>query len=110
MITVTIDKDGDQVFLKGHGAEIFAEAGESRVRRASHVLPDGPFLRACFRAVRLFVSDTSTLAAWTRTWKCLWRVDTSPIGGPILCCRWRDREQAIQAEIQFLNNFFLEKK
>ena len=110
MITVTINPDGNQVFLKGHGADVFSEVGESKVRRASHVLPDDPFLRLAFCAVRLLVSDTSGLAAWTRTWNCLWRVDTAPVGGPVLCCRWRDRQQAIEAEVRFLNKFFLERK
>ena len=67
---------------------------------------------------------------WTRTWGCLWRVNTAPVGGPILTwddvwtakgasswagrlsqshqiATWRDRQVAIDAEVAFLNDYFL---
>jgi hypothetical protein len=108
-ITLTITEDGDQIFLKGHGAEIFG-AQDDIVRRASHVVPDRFWLRLAFRTIRFCVPDTSRLAAWTRTWACLWRVDTSPVHGPILADRFIRRDSAIAAEIQFLNKFFLGEK
>jgi hypothetical protein len=109
LITVTITEDGDQLFLKGHGAEVFGEAGPSRVRRASHIVPENLWARLAFRTIRFCVHDTSRLAAWTRGWRCLWRVDTKPVGGPILADRFTDRQAAINAEIQFLNKYFLEE-
>ena len=41
-ITVTIDEEGNQVFLKGHGADVFLGVGDTRTQRASHVEPDNP--------------------------------------------------------------------
>ena len=106
-ITLTITEDGNQLFL--HGADIFGTPGDI-VRRASHVCPENFWMRLTFRAIRFCVHDTSRLAAWTRTWGCLWRVNTSPVGGPILADRFTDRQAAIIAEIQFLNKFFLGEK
>ncbi|PWT76232.1 MAG: hypothetical protein C5B59_07110 [Bacteroidetes bacterium] len=108
VITVTIDEEGDQVFLKGHGADVFKEIGETKTQRASHVEPDNAVLRLVFHAVRSLVSDASRIAAWTRTWRCLWRVNTKPTAGYILPQRWRNRQEAINAEISFLNNWFVE--
>lgn len=125
MVTLTITENGDQLFLNSPGGAVFCEAGLSTVRRASHVEPFAFFPRIIFRGIRACVSDTSKLAAWTRTWSCRWRVDTRPVGGPIL--RWKDvyynfpprhadliavfwdRATAIEAEIRFLNKFFMEK-
>lgn len=107
MITITIDENGDQVFLKGHGADVFADVGTVTTQRASHVEPDSAVLRLVFHAVRSLVSDASRIAEWTRNWPCTWRVNTAPVGGPILAGRWRNRKVAIEAEVEFLNTFFL---
>jgi hypothetical protein len=85
---------------------MFLSIGEITTKRGSHVVPDKFWLRLAFRIIRFCVRDTSRLAAWTRTWGCLWRVDTSPVGGPILPDRYISRENAIAAEIKFLNQFF----
>jgi hypothetical protein len=77
------------------------------VRRASHVEPDNVYLRLVFHAIRKLVADNSRLAAWTRTWGCLWRVDMSPVGGGILPIQYRYRLAAIDAEVEALNNFFI---
>ena len=106
MITCTIDEEGNQIFL-GNGADVFSEAGESTVRRASHIVPVSLPLRLAFKALRAAVSDTSWLAAWSRTWACWWMVDASPVGGQVLPQRWLTREHAIAAEIEYLNKFFL---
>jgi hypothetical protein len=103
-ITLTITEDGNQLFL--HGAEIFGTSDDI-VRRASHVYPECFWLRLAFRAIRFCVSDTSGPAKWTRIWRCLWRVDTSPVGGPVFETRFINRQAAIDAEVQFLNNHFL---
>jgi hypothetical protein len=126
IITVTIDENGDQVFLKTDSADCFLELGEVITKRASHVEPAGWLLRLAFNLLRILSSDTSKVAAWTRTWACEWRVDTSPVGGPVLTwehvapspvAAWmdhrtfttHDRQAAISAEIAFLNKFFAER-
>jgi len=109
IVTVTIDEDGDMHFLKTDSADIFLELGETITRRASHVEPATFLLRIAFHCIRAMVPDTSTVAAWTRRWSCLWRVNTAPVGGPILDGRWYNRQEAIDAEVQFLNEFFLER-
>jgi len=106
MVTLTITENGDQLFLNSPGAAVFCEAGLSTVRRASHVEPDWLPLRLIFRAIRAVVRDTSSVAQWTREWRCVWRV--AIVGGPILSTRYYDRKQAINAEIFFLNKFYLE--
>ena len=131
IITVTIDESGDMVFLRSPESDIFLELGETITRRASHIEPYEFLPRVLFTAIRYFVHDDSRLADWTRNWMCLWRVNTSPVGGPILTCGhvwddlsswdrvfhsrddtavWGDRERAIRAEVKFLNTFFLEGK
>ena len=107
MATITIDEDGSVTFLKTKDAAIFLSIGGYTTRRASHVEPDWLPLRLAFRAIRAIVRDTSSVAQWTRTWKCIWRV--AIVGGPILSTRYYDRKQAINAEIFFLNKFFMEK-
>jgi len=77
------------------------------IRRASHVVPENTYLRLVFRAIRKLIADDSSLAAWTRTWPCLWRVDMAPVGGGILPERYSNRLAAIDAEVEALNNFFI---
>lgn len=105
-ITLTIDQNGDQIFLKTDGAEIFRALGITVTRRASHIVPDNVLLRGAFRTVRALVPDTSVIAQWSREWRCLWRVTV--VNGPTLPGRWRDRKQAIEAEVEFLNGWFLD--
>jgi hypothetical protein len=106
VVTVTITEHG-QRFVAGHGSNVFCEVGESTVQRASHVEPDNSLLRWLFHFIRQRCTDTSGLAAFTRRWPCLWRVNI--VNGPILKERWLDRESAISAEIEFLNRWWLEK-
>ena len=68
-------------------------------RRASHVEPLAMDLRVLFHAVRMLVGDEHWLADWTRRWPCIWRVRI--VGGPMLGC-YRDRQQAIRDEIEWL--------
>lgn len=119
IVTITIEEDGSQTFLKTDSADIFLECGEVITRRASHVEPANWALRFIFSLLRTLSADTSVVAAWTRTWRCLWRVNTKPVGGPILhesdyagswILTWRNRQDAIDAEIKFLNNFFAERE
>jgi hypothetical protein len=77
------------------------------VRRASHVEPDNACLRLLFHGVRSLVSDGSRIAAWSRTWPCMWRVNMAPVGGGILPIRYGYRLAAIDAEVEALNKFFI---
>jgi hypothetical protein len=116
VVTVTIDESGDMVYLNTPESDIFMELGERITTRASHVEPYALLPRLLFTAIRYFVHDDSRLAAWTRGWKCFWRVNTRPVDGPILrnqygnIAAWWLREDAIRVEIEFLNRFFLEGK
>lgn len=125
VLTVTIDDQGDLLYLKTSEHDIFAEMGEVVTRRASHVEPETFWLRVAFHILRTVVSDKSRIAEWTRSWTCMWRVNTAPVGGPILrwkhtdnwrakvwpegIAAWQNRQEAIDAEIKFLNQFFLER-
>ena len=81
-------------------------------------------LRIAFYVLRWF-GDKTHVADWTRGWGCLWRVNASPVGGPILRLKhvlkdcpwpiedhiatWCNRQDAIDAEIEFLNDWFTER-
>ena len=128
VVTVTIDESGDLVFLRTPESDIFLELGETITRRASHVLPVRFWQRQAFRILRTLFGDYGRIAQWTREWSTWWYVDTSPVGGHILrwndthgdyVCKmwagsctamWEQREDAIRAEVGFLNRFFLEGK
>jgi hypothetical protein len=122
-ITITMDTEtGNFVTLD----KSFNVLGTVTTKRASHVEPARFWLRMAFTVIRALAYEHGKIAAWTRRWPCLWRVNTSPVGGPILQLKhiWPDvawpvedniaeyanRQDAIAAEIQFLNEFFLEAK
>ena len=124
-VTATIDENGDVLFLASDANDVFLDLGNIVTRRASHVEPADFPTRVWFHILRRFVSDKSAIAAWTRNWRCLWRVNTQPVGGPILRVKhvypkytgaegrediavWRNRQAAIDAEVIFLDKFFLE--
>lgn len=124
--TATIDENGDVLFLASTENDVFLELGNVVTQRASHVEPVNPFVRPLFHFLRLF-GNKNSIAQWTRGWRVLWRVNTKPVGGPVLTWKhipvkrydevvvldykgtvgWRDREEAIRAEVEFLNKFFL---
>jgi hypothetical protein len=108
--TLVIDESGDCKIVLTTAAKMLFLASTMAVesRRASHVYPGNPVLRLIFRAVRALVSDDSRIAAWTRTWPCLWRVDMRPVGAGILPVHYSNRLAAIDAEVEALNNFFIE--
>ena len=111
-ITITIDESGDLKMLETAMAEPFKILGTAVTKRASHVEPYDFWPRVAFTVLRKLVSDDSRIADWTRRWGCFWRVNTKPVGGPILrnqygnIAAWWIREDAIAAEIEFLNKFF----
>jgi hypothetical protein len=80
---------------------------DSPSRRASHIIPRNFVLRLIFYITRFLVRDDSRLAQWTRTWGCAWLIDTRPVGGPILDGVWYNRLAAIDAEVEFLNRWFI---
>ncbi len=126
IITITIDEEGDVLFLKTDANDIFLDQGTVVTKRASHVEPAPLYERLAFHLLRAVFGDKGKVSDWTRTWRTLWRVNTKPVGGPILTwghiypaalncstlgrqtyCFGR-RQDAIDAEIEFLNKFFLE--
>jgi hypothetical protein len=109
VVTVTIDESGDMVYLNTSESDIFMELGERITRRASHVVPSPFWSRLLFKAIRYFVHDDSASAEWCRTWRGPWMVDTTPTAGVVLEGRWMNRQDAIDAEITFLNSWFLER-
>lgn len=84
-------------------AGLIAKAASVQVRRASHIEPEYFPLRWIFHVLRLFGDDT-TVAAWTRTWPCLWRINMHPMGGPILAQRYRSRPAALAEEVKYLES------
>ena len=133
IITCTIDENGDVLYLATDANDAFLNDGTEVTRRASHVEPNTFWARQAFYVLRWF-GDKGRIAEWTRNWSVQWRVNTKPVGGPILT--WGDvhphagsgyfhinrnqtatwgsrtfgiRQDAIDAEIKFLNDFFLER-
>jgi len=108
-IIITIDQStGDMLFLETSGAQAFKALGRLRTRRASYVLPADFWARQAFKLIRWFIRYDSAGAAWCRTWRGPWLVDTTPTAGVVLTGRWMNRQDAIDAEIEFLNRWFLE--
>ena len=105
--TLIIDQEtGDCKIVLTTAAKLL-NLTDSPSSRASHVYPENAYLRLVFRVIRKLVADDSRLAAWARTWGCMWRVDMSPVGGGILPIRYGYRLAAIDAEVEALNNFFI---
>jgi hypothetical protein len=107
VLTVTIDEEGNLVYLKTSEHDIFAELGEVVTARASHVLPTNWGYRQVFRLLRTFFGERGRVADWTRQWQTEWLVDTRPTAGVILLQRFKNRQEAIEAEVAFLNEWFL---
>lgn len=86
------------------GGELIGSKRAARYlpHRASHVEPINPPLRCLFHFLRSRFSEQGRVAAWTRSWPIVWRVNI--VDGPILPGRYRDREQAIRDEVDWLQN------
>lgn len=110
IVTVTIDENGDLAFLSTDMSDVFLEMGKAVKRRASHVEPERLAKRIAFRVLRGVFGDHGRVAEWTRNWSGKWRVDTRPTAGVVLPQLFDSRDEAITAEIEFLNKFFLEGK
>jgi hypothetical protein len=127
-LTFVIDESGDLKFLVPEFMHESRLLEGAVVNRASHVEPDNFVLRIIFHGLRQVLGDKGRMSEFTRNWPILWRVNTKPVGGPILrvkdvydwcpvsCSQhnnvatWRNRQNAIDAEIKFLNSWFIGEK
>lgn len=103
LVSVVIRDDGTVVCLDHTETSCFRSLGQVKTRRASHVEPDNSLLRPAFHMLRLVFGDKGWMAEFTRLWPCQWRVNLSPIGGPILTQVYTDRLEAIDSEVAWLN-------
>ena len=105
--TVSIDDaTGEARYLVSDASRFLFETG-STVERASHVEPVSRALRVLFYALRELFGEYGRMASFTRAWGCQWRVNLSPVNGPMLPGTWNDRADAIKAEILWLETNFL---
>jgi hypothetical protein len=104
IVTISISENGTARQLDGHDTLCLIPDGQTY--RASHVEPVNALLRAIFHAMRVF-GDANVLASVSRRMPCLWRVNLSPVNGPILPEQFRNRAIAIQHEIEWLENNWL---
>lgn len=100
--TIVADENGNLSFIQDVQISFLQDLGEVSVRRASHVEPDFYPLRVLFHWLRGKFGETGRIANWTRNWKCLWRVNMKPSNGPILPERWLTRQDALDAEVNWL--------
>ena len=106
-VTFIIAEDGTCTYLMTEAAPTIEGAVTAR---ASHVEPSNPLLRILFHLLRQWLGDKGRMSEFTRSWPCLWRVNMKPVGGPILCTRYYDRKQILNAEVAALNIFFIGEK
>ena len=93
---ITFNPDGTAEHIGDQSYPVAGLAqGLATKRRASHVEPAAFWLRLGFHLARW-----AGLTAWTRRWGCGWRVRV--VGGPVLPGVWDDREEAIRAEVRWL--------
>lgn len=105
MVTIEINQHGDAEAINGPDAQLLTkDLGRAALVRVSVVEPVDLLRRLAFRIIRRLVSDQSTLAAWTRTWRGPWRsrllVGSRPILGP-----YEIRSEAIAAEVRWLEQW-----
>jgi len=105
-IVITLSEDGDVRFLVNDTTACLLE-DNSVVRRASHVDPDSYILRIAFHALRAMFGEKGLVGEFTRKWPCAWRVDLSPSNGPLLDEVFYSRQDAIEAEVEWLNANFI---
>ena len=105
-VTISITEDGSTRFLVSECTRHLL-TDTSVIQRASNVEPVRYTLRLAFHGLRLIFGDYGRVAEFTRHWNCVWRVNLAPIGGPVLPGRWRNRQDAIDAEIAHLQTFFI---
>jgi hypothetical protein len=100
------DSSGQVTFLLNDLSRPFVDES-STIRRASNVEPINAILRIVFYTLRFLFGEYSRMGQFTRVWPCTWRVNLSPVSGPILPIVYRNRQEAINAEIEWLELNFL---
>jgi hypothetical protein len=103
---ISIAPDGTLRFVVSKELEgLLTEDAE--VKRASHVEPVNPYLRRVFHFLRSHFNEYGWVAAFTRLWPCEWRINLGPIGQGILYQTYRNRSEAIDAEVEWLNVHYI---
>lgn len=105
-VVVTIHPDGTVRFLVSEGSSPLLSDG-AVVRRASHVEPVSLPLRWLFHGLRFIWGEYGWVAKFTRAWPCMWRINLAPIGGPVMPVTYRNRQDAIDREVEWLNKHFI---
>lgn len=100
-MTIRFDTNGTATCIATGQLDLTALGTVSK-RRASHVEPASRVLRVVFHATRRVFGEAGRCAAWTRSWCCVWRVDLRPSSGTILTATWRNRADALAAEVAWL--------
>ena len=78
----------------GFADEMSLPLVNAQTRRVSTIVPQNVLLRCTFAVLRSLVADSSRVAAWTRTWRCVWLVRIARATyGP-----FRNRSEAIKFE------------
>lgn len=102
-IIIRTNAEGGVQFVYHHELTFLLSEGSNTVRRASHIEPVNSVLRWLFHAIRRRASDTGWAAAFTRRWPCLWRINFSLSGGPVLARTFTKRANALAAEVAWLH-------
>lgn len=107
---ITIKPNGDVQFIADLPCRIAGDWKEE-TKRAGNIEPVGLLRRLAFRLIRSLVSDQSRVAAWTRTWRCRWRVNMGLSGGPIFGS-FASRQEAVRHEREWViaNALIAERK
>lgn len=98
-VTVDVLSGGAISCIETPQTSAFDRLGSVSRRRISRVEPSDLARRVIFYAVRSIVRDTSNLAAWTRRWRCAWRVRMLDSGTTF--GRFESRADAIAAEVDY---------
>ncbi len=105
-VVIHITPEGNIRFLQSEDAPV-SLIGQGVTRRASNVEPVSNTLRYVFYGLRFLFGEKGRMAQFTRQWRCDWRVNLAPIGGSVLAGSYRNRAEAIDAEIAYLNKTFI---
>ena len=103
-VTLIIRDDGALVCLDHEETSFLRKLGRVTTRRASHVEPRDKTLRFHFHMLRYIFGDKGRMSEFTRHWPCTWRVNLTPVGGPVMSHRWQLRQDAIDAEVEWLHD------
>lgn len=111
-IDLYFDRDGhvECIYDEKYAPLVFELFPGAIVARISHIEPCQFALRAVFHLLRWVFGDEGRVAQWTRTWRCLWRVNFRPIRGPIHSCngdgdRFLSHTKAVEFELPYAHEF-----